>query len=298
MRASALVAPGTALPASELVLDDRGAVYHLGLRPEELARTVVLVGDPDRVQLVAEHLTQLGPRRCTREFVSVTGYYHSKPITVLSTGIGTDNMDIVLTEMDALVNVDLEKRTPKEEHVGLDLIRLGTCGSMDPRVGIGQRVVSAYAIGLDNVLSYYAAEPSAREEALLKHFLEHVPWPHILPLPYCAQGDANWVARLAPGNTVGITLTAGGFYAAQGRQVRLRTAQPRLNDRMASFTHEGLAVVNYEMETSALYGLAGLLGHRACTVCTVVADRHSGEKRLPTNAISDMIAQVLDRSTG
>jgi uridine phosphorylase len=238
-------------------------------------------------------------RSSNREFVVHTGTYGGRRITALATGIGTDNIDIVLNELDALVNIDLEQRSPRRERRSLRIVRLGTCGALQEDIPVDSLVVSAYGVGLDNVLHYYAHENSDRELRLLNHLLEDTDWPGNLPLPYVAEGDPRLVERLGEDNVVGITITAGGFYGPQGRRLRAVPAVVDLNERLSDFRHEGLAATNYEMETSALYGLSGLLGHKACTVCAVVANRLRKEYSRDHDATIDrMIRQVLDRLAG
>jgi uridine phosphorylase len=299
MRPILLTEPGTALPESELVINPDGSVYHLSIRPEHLAGTVLLVGDPGRVAQVSAHFDSVEHRSANREFIVHSGTYHGRRVTVLSTGIGTDNIDIVLSELDALVNIDLDKRTPKAVHTTLRLVRLGTCGAMQPDIPVNELIVSAYGLGLDNVLHYYANEQDDAETRLLQDLLAHTGWPDNLPIPYVGSGDKELVELLGAGNHVGITATACGFYGPQGRQLRAVPSVIGLNDSFRTFAHDGLRIVNYEMETSALYGLSGLLGHRACTVCTAVANRSRNEYSEDHHpALEGMVDQVLDRMLG
>jgi len=291
--------PDTVLEPSELVLNPDGSVYHLAMRPEQLGDLVFVVGDPGRVERVSRHFEKVEHRTANREFAAHTGVYHGTNVTVLSTGIGTDNIDIVLNELDALANIDLEKRTPNREHRALRIVRLGTCGSLQEDIPVDSRIVGAFGVGLDNVLHYYAYEHTDRELRLLQGFLAGTDWPDNLPYPYVAEGDRKLVELLGHDNTTGITITAGGFYGPQGRQLRIPPSVDGLNERLTAFAHEGLRATNYEMETSALYGLSGLLGHRACTVCTVVANRLRKEyTKDHGTAIDRMIGEVLERTTG
>ncbi|MFZ1693994.1 MAG: nucleoside phosphorylase [Flavobacteriales bacterium] len=284
---------------SELVLNPDGSVYHIALRPEQLGDTVLVVGDQGRVEKVSRHFERIEHRVQNREFVAHTGVYKGMHITALSTGIGTDNIDIVLNELDALVNIDLAARSPKRAHKSLRIIRLGTCGALQEDIPVDSLIVSAYGVGLDNVLHYYAYENTDAETRLLNELLAHTEWPDNLPLPYVAAGDKELIERLGHGNTVGITFTAGGFYGPQGRQLRLLPSVDGLNERISSFAHADLRATNYEMETSALYGLGGMLGHRTCTVCCVVANRLRKEYSKDHHAAIDhMIAQVLERLAG
>jgi uridine phosphorylase len=298
MHAITLTEPGTVLEPSELVLNPDGSIYHLALRPDQLGDLVLIVGDQGRVEKVSRHFEKVEHRVQNREFVAHTGMYHGRHITALSTGIGTDNIDIVLNELDALVNIDLATRTPKRESKALRIIRLGTCGALQEDIPVDTRIVSAYGVGMDNVLHYYAYESTDAELRLLNDLLAHTEWPDNLPYPYVASGDKALIELLGHGNTVGITFTAGGFYGPQGRQLRLLPAVDGLNERISSFAHEGLRATNYEMETSALYGLGGMMGHRTCTVCTVVANRLRKEYSKDHHAAIDrMIGEVLERLT-
>jgi uridine phosphorylase len=294
-----LTEPGVEIEPSELILDPDGAVYHLALRPEQLGDLVFVVGDPDRVKLVSERFDTVEHRSQNREFIAHTGTLNGARITALSTGIGTDNIDIVLNELDALVNIDLEKRTPRKEQKALTIIRMGTCGALQEDIPVDELIVSHSALGLDNVLHYYAHEQTDAELRTLQSFLTHTEWPDNLPMPYLATGDPQLVSRLGHGNHIGITATAGGFYGPQGRQLRAIPSVGGLNETFTSFRHEDLRLLNFEMETSAMYGLSGLLGHRACTVCTVVANRLRKEYSEDHNAaIGRMIEQVLERMVG
>jgi uridine phosphorylase len=293
-----LTEPGTFLDTSELVINPDGSIYHLAMRPEQLGDLVFVVGDPGRVERVSRNFERIEHRTQNREFIAHTGVYNGTHVTALSTGIGTDNIDIVLSELDALANIDLANRTPRKEHRALRIVRLGTCGAMQEDIPVGSVVVSAFAVGLDNVLHYYACEPTDRENRLLNDLVEQTEWPGNLPYPYVAQGDKALVELLGHDNTVGITLTAGGFYGPQGRQLRLVPAIDDLNERFTAFSHEGLRITNYEMETSALFGLGGMLGHRTASVCLVVANRLRKEYHKDHEGdIDRMIAEVLDRAT-
>lgn len=298
MHAITLTEPGTVLEPSELVLNPDGSVYHLALRPEQLGDLVIVVGDQGRVEKVSRHFEQVEHRVQNREFVAHTGVLRGTHITALSTGIGTDNIDIVLNELDALANIDLVARTPRKEHRSLRIVRLGTCGALQEDIPVDSRIVSAFGVGMDNVLHYYAYESTDAEVRLLNAFLNHSEWPDNLPYPYVAGGDKELVSALGHDNTVGITFTAGGFYGPQGRQLRLLPSVDGLNERISSFAHEEHRATNFEMETSALYGLGGMLGHRVCTVCTVVANRLRKEYSKDHHAAIDrMIAEALDRLT-
>lgn len=298
MHAITLTPPGTILPPSELVLNPDGSVYHLALRPEQLGDLVFVVGDQGRVERISRHFEKVEHRVQNREFVAHTGVYNGTHVTALSTGIGTDNIDIVLNELDALANIDLVQRTPRATQRALRIIRLGTCGALQEDIPVDSRIVSAFGIGLDNVLHYYAYESTGAEQRILTALLDATEWPDNLPVPYVAEGDRKLVDLLGHDNHVGLTLTAGGFYGPQGRQLRLLPSVDGLNERFTAFEAEGLRCTNFEMETSALYGLGSMLGHRVCTMCTVVANRLRKEYSKDHDAAIDrMITEALERAT-
>ena len=293
-----LTEPGVEIAPSELIINPDGSIYHLALRPDQIGDLVFVVGDQGRVELLSRHFEKVEHRVQNREFVAHTGVFNGTHVTALSTGIGTDNIDIVVNELDALVNIDLEKRTPKSKLRSLRIIRLGTCGALQEDIPCDTRIVSAYAVGMDNVLHYYAYENSSDETRLLNELIQATEWPENLPLPYVAKGDAALVEALGHGNVIGITLTSGGFYGPQGRQLRAVPAVGGLNETLSAFEYEGLRVSNFEMETSALYGLGGMLGHRVCTMCTVVANRSRKEySKDHHGAIDRMIKEALERAT-
>ena len=304
MRPITLTEHGTILPESELILNPDGSVYHLALKPDQLGETVFVVGDPGRVALISKRFDSIDHKSQNREFIAHTGALRGRRITALATGIGTDNLDIVMGELDALVNIDLDKRTPKREQKALTIIRMGTCGALQEDIPVDTFIVSQSGLGLDNVLHYYAHENEDKEHRLLHAILNHVEWPDNLPIPYMAFGNEALVQRLGEDNRVGITATSGGFYGPQGRQLRAVPSVDGLNDAFTSFRStvddlEGLCITNYEMETSALYGLSGLLGHKAATICSVVANRLRKEySKDHHGAIERMIDQVLERVVG
>lgn len=305
MRPILLTGPDTELAPSELILNPDGSVYHLGLRPEQLGDLVLVVGDPGRVERISSRFDRIEHRSQRREFIAHTGVFHNRRITALATGIGPDNIDIVMNELDALVNIDLTARRPKATPKALTIIRLGTCGALQEDIPVDTFVVGHSALGLDAMLHYYAHEASDSETRMLNAFLQQTEWPENLPLPYIATGDPQLVATLGPDNHVGITATAGGFYGPQGRQLRAIPAVDELNERLTDFRYQvplplgELRIANYEMETSALYGLGGILGHRTCTICTVVANRLRKEYSKDHHAaIERMIDQVLERVAG
>ena len=297
-----LTPPGTVIAPSELILNSDGSVYHLALRPEQIGDIIFVVGDPGRVEKISRRFASIEHRVQNREFVAHTGTFNGRRITALATGIGPDNIDIVLNELDALVNIDLATRTPVARPRSLTIVRMGTCGALQEDIPVDTCVVSHNAIGLDALLHFYAHEQTDAELRLLNAFLAHTVWPENLPLPYVSSGDGKLIQALTRDNHVGITMTAGGFYGPQGRQLRAVPAVPDLNEALTSFIFPtdgpgpDQRILNYEMETSALYGLSGLLGHRACTVCTVVANRLRKEYTKDHHAaVERMIDMVLER---
>lgn len=281
---------------SELVLNEDGSVYHLKLRPEHIARDIIVVGDPGRVQLISSYFDSIEHMIENREFVTHTGMLNGKRLTVLATGIGTDNIDIVLNELDALVNVDLESRTIRSEHTKLNILRIGTCGSIQKDVPADRVVLSTHAIGLDGLLNYYQFEMSKEEITLQQAFLEQTKW-ELSTRPYLVKGSSEMRNKFSSldGLAEGITLTAPGFYGPQGRSIRLKPALNDQNQLFADFHFDGNRIINYEMETSALYGLSNLLGHEACTLCLVVANRSANSFSKNYKAsMKDLVEQVLD----
>ena len=241
------------IPASQLVLNSEGAVYHLNLHPDQLADDVLLVGDPGRVELVASFFDKIEVERQNRELVTRTGYFNGKRITVLSTGMGTDNLDIVMNELDTLANIDLKTRMPKDEHRTLNLIRLGTCGALQPDIEVEDSYVATrYAIGLDGLIYFYEKNREVNEIAMRDAFIEQMDYPKDLPLPYVVGCSNALFDRLAQGYYQGVTATAPGFYGPQGRTLRMRLAYPELNSKIESFSYPGWRVCNFEMESSAL----------------------------------------------
>lgn len=282
---------------SEFILNQDGSVFHLHLRPEQLAQKVILVGDPGRVSLVASHLTDLEMEVQSREFHSVTGMYQGKRITVVSTGIGCDNIDIVVNELDALVNIDFSSRTEKTEKTSLEIVRVGTCGGLQPYTPVGTFIISEKSIGFDGLLNFYAGRNEVCDLALEKAFTEHMHWNPLLCAPYVIEADPELTARIAGEDMIhGITIACGGFYGPQGRRLRIPLADPDQNAKVECFEYEGLRITNFEMESSALAGLSKLLGHRATTCCMVIANRVAKEANVGyKSTIDTLIKEVLDR---
>ena len=262
------------IPASQLVLNSEGAIYHLNLHPDQIADDVILVGDPARVGEIATFFDKIEVKRQNREMVTNTGYFNGKRITVLSTGMGTDNLDIVMNELDALANIDLKTRMPKEKHHTLNLIRLGTCGALQPEIEVGDSYVATrYALGLDGLIYFYEKNEEVNEIAMRDAFIKQMEYPKELPLPYVVEGSNELFDRLAQGYYQGVTATAPGFYGPQGRTLRMPLAYPGINRRIENFDYNGWCVCNYEMESSALYGLGKMMGHNCLTICVAIANR-------------------------
>lgn len=258
---------------SELIINSDGSVFHLHLRPEQVAHTVILVGDPGRVEMVASHFDTTECRVANREFVTITGTYRGKRMSVLSTGIGTDNIDIVVNELDALVNIDFRSRTVKSEKSRLTLVRLGTCGAIQPDIRIGDLILSAISVGFDGLLNFYQGRNTICDLVMEQLFMERVRWNRQLPAPYFVHCSERLAALFADTTLAGMTISAPGFYAPQGRFLRLPPEDPTLSAKIESFEYQGRRFTNFEMEGSALAGLAHLMGHDATTICTVIAQR-------------------------
>lgn len=260
------------IPESELIINNRGAIYHIDLRPEELAGTVITVGDPDRVAVVAKYFDKIEVQRQHREFVSTTGYVGAKRITVISSGIGPDNIDIVLNELDALKNIDFETRTIKQQHSPLTIIRLGTSGALQEHIAVDSLVAGTHGLGLDNLLHYYRLQMNEEEQQLLQQFVAHTQLTSTVQ-PYISSAGTSFLKHFVEGFHNGITVTCPGFYGPQGRILRLGISNPSLVDNLTSFRFGNHYISNFEMETSAIYGLGRLLGHQCLSVNVIVANR-------------------------
>ncbi len=284
--------------ASELTLDQSGKIYHLGISAEDIADTIILVGDPDRVKFVGGFFESIRFETQNREFCTLTGSYKGKELTVLSTGIGTDNIDIVLNELDAVVNIDLESRTEKETKRTLDLIRIGTCGALQADIEPGKHIISKYAIGLDGVAHFYKMPYTEDEKEALSSFYDNVNWNKSLNPPYIKKSSDRLRNLLKDGMEEGITTTANGFYGPQGRAIRIPLSLPDFKEDLRKFMWQGTRATNLEMETSGLYALANALGHEAVTVCLVLANRYSN-KFEPNykEKMAELIQLVLGRLT-
>lgn len=286
-------------PSSELIINDDGSVFHLHIKPDQLADKVILVGDPGRVPLVASHFESKEHDIESREFRSITGTYKGKRITVLSTGIGCDNVDIVMNELDALANIDFNTREEKEKFRQLELVRIGTCGGLQPNTPVGTFICSEKSIGFDGLLNFYAGRNEVCDLELEKAFLNHMGWTGNMgaPAPYVIDADAELIERVASNDMVrGVTIAANGFFGPQGRELRVPLADPKQNDKIEAFEYKGHRITNFEMESSALAGLSRLMGHKATTVCMVIANRLIKEANTGyRNTIDILIKTVLDR---
>ena len=265
-----------ALKASELVLAPNGSLYHINMTGETLADDILLVGDPHRVEMFRAIFDKVEYESENREIRALTGSYHGHRYTAMSTGMGCDNIDIVVTELDAAANIDLERRTVLPKHRSLNMVRIGTSGSLHSDIKVGTLVASAYAIGMDGLLNYYEHDDSQLEEAMTEAFLKHMQLPDRMCRPYCAKASTELLQKVAGEMTHGITATAPGFYAPQGRHIRIAPTVGDLNERLASFRWDGLKVTNLEMESSAIFGLSSIMGHHALTVCLIIANRADG----------------------
>lgn len=283
-------------PATELVLDAKGAVYHLGLQPQQLASKIILVGDQDRVAKISRHFDQIEHRIQHREFVSHTGRYKGKRLTVLSTGIGTDNIDICMSELDALVNIDLKLRVEKKAKTSLEIVRIGTCGMLQADLPLHTFVLSTHALGLDNIAHFYPINFSSKEQLLLSEIQSQVHFPSGV-VPYLSAAHPALIEKLnSPKVKKGITVTSSGFYGPQGRSLRLASKMPNIHLALEKFKHEGQQIVNFEMESSAIFALGNALGHQCTSICLGVANR---PKEIFSQgideAMNELIVYVLDR---
>ncbi len=281
---------------SELIINSDGSVFHLHLKPEELAERVILVGDPGRVEMVASFFDKRETERASREFVSVTGMYKGKRITALSTGIGTDNIDIVLNELDALANIDFNTRMAKEKHKKLRILRVGTSGAIQPHIPIGSYVFSHISIGFDGLLNWYANRDRVTIKEMEEAFIDQMEWPANLPKPYFASANRDLINDFSDITIKGITISSPGFYAPQGRVLRLQLTMPNILSKLESFRYNGEKITNFEMEGSAIAGLATLLGHDAATVCCIIANRYFHESHTDYKPfIKKLVELSLDR---
>lgn len=284
---------------SELIINPDGSCFHLHLRPEQIAEKIILVGDPGRVAVVASHFSEVEREVSNREFKTVTGTYKGKRLSVISTGIGCDNIDIVINEIDALANIDFETRQIKPVIRSLEIVRIGTCGGLQPETPEGTFVASVKSIGFDGLLNFYAGRDEVCDLPLEREFLKAMQWTgnQCIAHPYVAAASEELVERIAKDDMVrGITIACGGFYGPQGRKLRVPLADPKQNEKIERFEFDGMKITNFEMESSAVAGLSLLMGHKALTCCMVIANRVAGKANVNyKESIDTLITKVLDR---
>ncbi|MFH2141340.1 MAG: nucleoside phosphorylase [Bacteroidota bacterium] len=286
------------IPRSELIINDDGSIFHLHLKPQHISNDIILVGDPGRVEIVSSFFDKIEFKIQNREFLTHTGYYRGKKITVISSGIGTDNIDIVVNELDALVNIDLKKRSIKKEKTSLNFIRIGTSGALQADIPVDSYLLSKMAIGFDGMLNFYAGRNSISDLEMEKSFIKHAGWNAQLAKPYFVRASEEFANRIGGDIRKGITISASGFYGPQGRVLRLNTADMNLNDKIEAFSYKNEKITNYEMESSAIYGLSKLLGHNAVTICVIIANRIRKEYSKDYKpVVKDLIKYVLDKLT-
>lgn len=287
---------GVILPPSELILRADGSLYHLGIRPEHIADNIIIVGDPDRVAIVSAMFDEVEHTISSREFVVHTGWFGEKRMTVVSSGIGVDNIDIVINELDAAVNIDLKTRTIAANPRSLNIVRIGTSGTLQRDIAVGSVVASRYAFALDGVAHSYQPQWNAEESALLSALQNRFEWLRGHHGLYAASADPGLFEQMADGAIAGITATANGFYGPQGRSLRMMSNMDGRLDEYAAFTFQGVPITNLEMECAGIYALASLLGHRACTLCLILANRITKEfHNDPSASMQALIRQVLER---
>ncbi|MEO6490349.1 MAG: nucleoside phosphorylase [Ferruginibacter sp.] len=283
------------IPASELIINDRGAIYHLNCRPEEIADTILTVGDPDRVKEVSKHFDRIEFKNHHREFITHTGIVGKKRISVTSTGIGPDNIDIVLNELDALVNIDFESRTIRNKLTTLNIIRIGTSGSLQEEIPVDSFVASTHGLGLDNLLHFYLYQNNEEEKQVLQAFNTHAQMHHGVSDPYINTAAVGLLKEFVTGFAQGITVTCPGFYGPQGRVLRMGLSQPHLIDRLTSFRFGQHRISNFEMETSAIYGVGKILGHQCLSLSAIVANRITKEFSKDGNAaVEKLIERTIE----
>ena len=279
---------------SELIINPDGSIFHLHLRPGQIAGEVILVGDPERVDLVAAHFQEKEFRTQNREFVSITGTCHGKRITVLSTGIGTENVDIVMNELDALVNIDFETREPRDSRRSLNIVRIGTSGGLQDDLDLNDYVLSRKAIGFDGLLNFYAGRERITDVDFEHQLKRHLNWSPLLTTPYVVDCSASLFEKINTGEfSTGITISAPGFYGPQGRVLRLNILDPDINRKIKSFSYNDHKITNYEMECSAIYGLSSLMGHEAVTVCLIIANRLTQQANNDYHQKMDKLIQLI-----
>ncbi len=286
------------IPASELVLNKDNSIYHLNLHPHQIAKDIIVVGDPGRVATISAYFDEIDYKVSNREITTHTGSLNGKKLSVLSTGMGTDNLDIVINELDALVNIDLENRSIKDKKTTLNIIRLGTSGALQKDIPVDSFVISEYGLGLDGLMNYYQFKQTPEEIDLLNQFYSQTNYLKEFAQPYFVKGSSELFNKLKKDCISGITATAGGFYGPQGRVLRIPLKETQLNEKLRDFSYNNYRITNFEMETSALYGLSRTLGHNACTICAIIANRFSCE--MSSNyklAVKELIESTLQKLT-
>ncbi|MGM9787921.1 MAG: nucleoside phosphorylase [Candidatus Cryptobacteroides sp.] len=281
---------------SELIINSDGSIFHLHIRPEQLAQNVILVGDPGRVAMFKPYFETLECEGASREFVWATGCYNGSRITVLSTGIGTDNIDIVMTELDALANIDFQTRELKPEHKTLNIVRLGTCGALQPEIPLGAFILSHISIGFDGLMNWYADREEVTDQAMEEAFMKHMNWPTVLPSPYFVKASQKLIDLFSDSTVRGMTISSPGFYGPQGRVVRQKLAMPNMLEDIESFRYGDRKITNFEMEGSAIAGIATHLGHEAITVCCAIAHRYLKDANTDYKPkVAELVKLVLDK---
>ena len=284
---------------SELIINEDGSVFHLHLKPEQLADKIILVGDPGRVDMIASYFDSIECSVSNREFRTVTGCYKSKRISVQATGIGCDNIDIVMNEIDALANIDFITRKLKPQFRKLDIVRIGTCGGLQPYTPLGTYLCSVKSIGFDGLLNYYGGSAEVCDIDFERAFCEYMQWSERKPAPYVVDPDTELLERITAGDdsmVPGVTIACGGFYGPQGRVLRIPLSDPEQNSKIENFEYNGYKITNFEMESSAVAGMAKLLGHSAMTVCLVIANRYAKEMNTDYHSLMEqLVIKVLDR---
>jgi uridine phosphorylase len=286
------------IPESELIINSDGSVFHLHLLPGEIGDSVILVGDPDRVDMISKYFSKIEVKKQNREFKTHTGVFNGKRISVTATGIGTDNIDIVVNELDAITNIDFKTRMVKENRKSLNLVRIGTSGALQGDIAVDTPVISQMAIGFDGLLNFYANRNLVCDLEMEADFKKKLGWNPQLTSPYFIKGSEQLLQKVGFDIRKGVTISAPGFYGPQGRVLRLPIQDPDINDKITHYEYQGLKITNYEMECSAIYGLSALLGHEAVTVCNIIANRIRGEYSQNYKvAVEKLVVQVLERLT-
>jgi uridine phosphorylase len=288
------------IPESELIINSDGSAFHIHMKPEQLADNVIMMGDPGRIDILAEYLSDIECRNASREFVSITGKYKGKRITALSHGIGPDNIDIVMTELDALANIDFKTREVKPEHRALNILRIGTSGALHADIPLGSYVLSHISVGFDGVMNWYGNREKVTIPEVEEAFKKHMNWPAVLPSPYFVKASPKIIDLMRDITVKGVTISAPGFYGPQGRVVRVPLAMPHMLEDIESFRFstdgEDYRITNFEMESSPLAGLAAQLGHNACTVCCIIANRYLKSSNTDYKPIMRQLVETcLDR---